>query len=94
MSDLSGLSGDRLDRVFLREMVPHHMMALMMSQQMLVHGTAEHEDVAELARTIRDDQWAEIRVMLRWSRAWFGAVPTMAPMTGQMTGQMMGSWGP
>jgi uncharacterized protein (DUF305 family) len=85
MSDLSGLSGDRLDRVFLRDMVGHHMMAVMMSQQLLVRGTADHQEVAQLARTIRDDQRAEIRLMVRWSRAWFGTFPMM--------GQMMSPWG-
>ena len=79
MSDLGGLSGDRLDRRFLREMVPHHMMAVMMSQQLLVRGMAEHDEVATLARTIRDDQRAEIRLMVRWSRAWFGTRPMMGP---------------
>ncbi len=80
MSDLTGLSGDRLDRVFLRDMVPHHMMAVMLSQQLLVSGIAEHEDVAALARTIRDDQRAEIWLMIRWSRAWFGTNPMMGMM--------------
>lgn len=81
MSDLSDLSGDRLDRVFLREMVRHHMMAVMMSQRLLVRGVAQHDEVADLARAIRADQRAEILTMLRWSRAWFG--------TGAMPGMMM-----
>ena len=38
MRDLTGLSGDRLDRVFLQDMVGHHMAAVMMSQQLLAHG--------------------------------------------------------
>ena len=83
MSDLSGLSGDRLDRVFLREMVPHHMMAVMSSQQLLVRGLAEHDEVADLARTISADQRAEIRTMVRWLRSWFGA-GSMPGMMGMM----------
>ena len=35
MRDLSGLSGDALDRAFLEDMTVHHMMAVMMSQQLL-----------------------------------------------------------
>jgi len=35
MRDLSGLSGDRLDRAFLQDMVGHHMAAVMMSQHLL-----------------------------------------------------------
>ena len=65
MRDLEGLSGDALDRAFLADMVPHHMAAVMMSQQLLVRGLAEHDQVADLARTIRDDQVDEIR----WMRA-------------------------
>ena len=86
MSDLSGLSGDRLDRVFLQEMVPHHMMAVMSSQQLLVRGLADHDEVADLARTIRADQRAEIRTMVRWLRSWFGAgsMPGMMGMMGMM----------
>jgi uncharacterized protein (DUF305 family) len=65
MRDLESLSGDALDRAFLADMIPHHMVAVMMSQQLLVRGLAEHDEVADLARTIRDDQVDEIR----WMRA-------------------------
>lgn len=70
MRDLSGLAGDRLDRVFLQDMVGHHMVAVMMSQHLLWRGT-DHDEVAELARTIRDDQHAEIIQMQRWLAQWF-----------------------
>ena len=65
MRDLSGLEGDALDRAFLEDMIGHHMAAVMMSQRLLVHGIVEHDEVADLARTIRDDQVDEIR----WMRA-------------------------
>jgi len=71
MRDLSGLSGDELDRAFLDDMIPHHRHAVMMSQYLLRHGVAEHEQVAELARTIRDTQTQEIAQMREWRRAWF-----------------------
>lgn len=70
MRDLSGLSGDELDRAFLRDMIGHHMAAVMMSQHLLRAGT-EHDDVARLARSIRDDQHAEILRMQRWLAEWF-----------------------
>lgn len=73
MRDLTGLSGDTLDRAFLTDMVGHHMMAVMASQQLLMMGTVEHDDVAELAVTIRDEQRAEIVQMQTWLRAWFRA---------------------
>jgi uncharacterized protein (DUF305 family) len=71
MRDLTGLSGDRLDRAFLEDMVPHHMAAVMMSQHLLLRGS-EHEEVAVLARDVRDEQHAEILVMRRWLADWFG----------------------
>ncbi|MCK9823610.1 DUF305 domain-containing protein [Nocardioides cavernae] len=70
MRDLSGLSGDRLDRTFLEDMVWHHMAAVMMSQHLLVSGLVEHDEVAALARDIRDEQRAEIVQMRRWLADW------------------------
>lgn len=72
MRDLSSLSGDRLDRAFLQDMIGHHMAAVMMSQHLLLRGTS-HEDVAQLARSIRDDQHIEIIRMQRWLAQWFDA---------------------
>lgn len=69
MRDLSRLSGDRLDRVFLQDMVGHHMVAVMMSMRLLASGP-DHEDVADLARDIRDEQHAEIIQMRRWLATW------------------------
>jgi uncharacterized protein (DUF305 family) len=71
MRDLSGLSGDRLDRTFLRDMIGHHMAAVMMSRRLLWRR-ADHEDVARLATRIRDDQHAEIIQMQYWLSRWFG----------------------
>ena len=73
MRDLSGLSGDQLDRTFLGDMVGHHIAAVMRSQQLLAHRSAGHRQVATLARTIRDGQHAEILQMQRWLAAWYGA---------------------
>lgn len=70
MRDLSDLSGDALDRAFLRDMIGHHMAAVMLSQHLLRRG-ADHEDVARLAEAIRDDQHAEIIQMQRWLTQWF-----------------------
>ncbi|WP_197048593.1 DUF305 domain-containing protein [Streptosporangium roseum] len=72
MRDLSKLSGDALDEAFLRDMIPHHMGAIMMSQQLLMRGRAEHEQVAAFARTVRDDQHAEMFQMRQWLADWFG----------------------
>ncbi len=72
MPDLSGLSGDQLDKTFLQFMIPHHMMAIMMSQQLLMHGQAQHPEVADFARKVREDQGAEVRTMRQYLTQWVG----------------------
>jgi uncharacterized protein (DUF305 family) len=77
MRELSGLSGSALDQAFLEDMIPHHMMAVMMSQQLLASSLARHETVVPFARNIRDTQHEEIQMMSAWLREWFGATPGM-----------------
>ena len=71
MRDLGGLSGDELDEAFLIDMIPHHMVAVMMSQRLLMHGDAEHDEVDDLARDISTEQRREIALMRTWLVAWF-----------------------
>lgn len=75
MRDLSGLSGDALDRAFLEDMVPHHMAAVMMSQQLVSRRLAQHPVVVPFAERIRDTQHAEIFQMATWLRDRFGVSP-------------------
>lgn len=75
MRDLTGLGGAALDRAFLEDMIPHHMMAVMMSQQFLVANLADHGEVVPFARHIRDTQHNEIQTMAGWLRDWFGVTP-------------------
>ena len=77
MRDLRALTGDALDRAFLDDMIPHHRMAVMMSQQLLVRGLAQHAEVVPFAGTIRDVQQQEIQMMVLWLAEWFGAPPPM-----------------
>jgi uncharacterized protein (DUF305 family) len=70
MSDLTGLSGDELDRTFLAEMVHHHMMAVMMSRQLLRSGLVRHRVVAALAEVVVEDQTTEIVQMREWLEDW------------------------
>ena len=72
MRDLSELSGDALDRAFLQDMIPHHAMAVMMSQQLLGRDLTRHSEVTQLATAIRDGQHAEIMDMRGWLGSWFG----------------------
>ncbi|WP_344922042.1 DUF305 domain-containing protein [Streptosporangium oxazolinicum] len=65
MRDLSKLSGDTLDRTFLKGMIPHHKAAVMMSQRLIRHGYPRHKGVAVFARKVRDAKHAEISQMQR-----------------------------
>lgn len=75
MRDLDGLTGDELDQAFLEDMIGHHMEAVMMSQQLLAQGLAEHPEAIPFAEQIRDNQHAEIFQMRGWLRDWFGVTP-------------------
>jgi uncharacterized protein (DUF305 family) len=57
------------DREFIRQMVPHHQMGIMMAQ-MVLRGS-ERPEIQELARSIIDTQSAEIEQMLEWYRDWY-----------------------
>lgn len=70
MRELQGLESDELDRVFLEDMIVHHMEAVMMSQQLIRRGLAEHEEVEVLARNIRNTQRNEIHMMRNWLFTW------------------------
>ena len=72
MRDLVGLTGNALDWAFLEDMIPHHMMAVMMSQRFVMQNRAVHADVIPFAENIRHTQAAEIQMMSEWLRAWFG----------------------
>jgi uncharacterized protein (DUF305 family) len=72
MRDLTGQRGDALDRAFLQDMIPHHMAAVMMSQQVLTRNLAVHPELEPFARNIRDTQRAEIMQMHGWLSDWFG----------------------
>ena len=75
MRDLGGLTGDRLDQAFLEDMIGHHMAAVMMSQQLVTGGLAEHPEVVPFAQQIRDSQHTEIFQMSGWLTDWFGESP-------------------
>jgi uncharacterized protein (DUF305 family) len=55
------MGGDATDAMFLRMMIPHHQMAVDMSEEALER--AEHPELKELARKIIDEQSAEIELM-------------------------------
>lgn len=61
MRPLTGLSGAELDKVFLTDMVKHHMMAIMMAKSVAAH--IEHDEIKTLAATIQVNQLTEITTM-------------------------------
>jgi uncharacterized protein (DUF305 family) len=61
MRDLSGLSGKALDKAFVEDMIPHHMHALMMNQQVVPN--IEHVEIKNLATAIAETQSNEIVTM-------------------------------
>jgi len=61
---------NRLEVVFLSQMIPHHEGALEMAQ--LATERANHQELKELARSINTSQTAEIATMNDWLKAWYG----------------------
>jgi uncharacterized protein (DUF305 family) len=60
------MAADASDAMFLRMMIPHHQMAVDMSEQALER--AEHLELKELAQKIMDEQSAEIEQMRGYLR--------------------------
>ena len=61
MRDLSKLNGAELDKVFLEDMIMHHMGAIMMAHS--VQGVTEHKEVETLSQNIIVSQSKEIQQM-------------------------------
>lgn len=61
MRELENLSGAELDKVFLEDMITHHMGAIMMAGSVESH--IEHEEIAALAEAIKETQSVEINEM-------------------------------
>ena len=69
----------RYEIKFLKDMIDHHMMAVMTSQ--LCQEEAVHEELRELCGQIETAQMAEIELMQSWLRGWYGIEyePRMTP---------------
>lgn len=67
MRELENLSGAELDRVFLEDMIGHHMGAIMMAQSVQPH--IEHDEIATLTQNIVVTQSAEIAQMRQTLRS-------------------------
>jgi uncharacterized protein (DUF305 family) len=86
MRDLRGAAASEIERAFLEDMIVHHMVAVREARMLLARGYAEHEEVAELARTIIATQTSEMRQMASWLSEWFGVRGPMGGGPGRMMG--------
>lgn len=68
-NDIESLkNAENFDQEYLKEMIPHHIMAVMMAN-MLKNGT-ERSEMRELADNIISSQTKEINQMRDWLRQW------------------------
>lgn len=57
------------DREFIRQMIPHHQMAVMMARMVL--NSATHPEIRNLAQSIIKTQTIEIEQMRKWYQIWY-----------------------
>jgi uncharacterized protein (DUF305 family) len=85
----AGMTGGRVDAMFIEQMIPHHDDAIAMSDLALTR--AEHPELRQLAQSIKQAQTAENAQMREWYSRWFGFdVPTATSGRPGMGGPMMG----
>lgn len=78
-------SAKPFDKEFIRQMVPHHQMAVMMARMALKNG--KHPEIRRLSRSIIKSQSVEITEMKYWYKKWYG---TNLPNNPGMMDSMMG----
>ncbi len=78
----STASAERYEIKFMKDMIEHHQMALMMAGECQERAT--HEELKEMCRTMEADQAAEIRQMRTWLHAWYKVHVDSVMTPGQM----------
>lgn len=66
---LSNVSDSEFDKEFLKQMIPHHEMAIMMAQ--MLQSSTERDEMKTLAQNIIASQSQEIKTMRDWLDAWY-----------------------
>jgi len=67
--DLKALeTAPNFDQAFIKEMIPHHKMALMMSSMIV---DSDRPEMRTLSREIVQAQSTEIEQMRQWYKAWY-----------------------
>lgn len=69
MESLRKLPPQRLEAVFMSQMIPHHQGAIDMAN--LVPDRASHQELKDLARDINSSQGDEISTMNGWLASWY-----------------------
>lgn len=69
LNQLQSLDGAKLEIQFMEMMIPHHAMAIEMSNHCLQH--ASHTKLLNMCKTIIVSQAKEIRTMRGWLCAWY-----------------------
>jgi uncharacterized protein (DUF305 family) len=82
----TSVKANSVDKAFVREMVPHHMMAVEMAKMAAMDG--QHAKIRRLGRQISKAQTAEISTLTRIARR-LGVTPETMSMTGDMSDRMM-----
>jgi uncharacterized protein (DUF305 family) len=70
--DLKALAtATNFDQEFIRQMIPHHQMAVMMASNLKTN--TDRPEMDKLANDIIRSQSAEIKQMKQWYKAWYGS---------------------
>ena len=84
--DLNKLrTAEPFDKEFIKQMVPHHKMGIMMVQIALKN--LKHPQIRKLANSIVKTQSAEIKEMGQWYKRWYGT--NLPASSGMMESKMM-----
>lgn len=62
-------NAEPFDKAFIKEMIPHHQMAVMMAQ--MLERTTDRSEMKKLAADIISAQTKEINQMRQWYRQWY-----------------------
>jgi uncharacterized protein (DUF305 family) len=90
LSPAAALAANATDKAFVREMVPHHQMAVEMADMAKMDG--DHKQIRSLAGRIITAQKAEITTMKKVAKR-LGVHPAAMPDSGEMSDQMMADLG-
>ena len=70
LDTLKEVSDAEFDREFIKEMIPHHEMAVVMGQ--MLQSSTERDEMKQLADNIITSQSREIEIMRGWLKLWYG----------------------